>query len=266
MERSACIVTYLNVAIRYILSVTTKHYLRFIISPYVCGIFVAIVWPNIALGTTIVAIIDAEQYRIVLGADSLVSGLEQRWGQAVEHYSACKIVVTPNCVVATAGLTFSHRFTFDLHRIAREACGGSGDLRDKADAFTKQALRAVRTLSQQILKVSPAIHGKTFKPGQDIVQAVFSGVQDRRLSLLGRALFVDGDRTIASQKFDAIMNRSTPYTVLGQNEAIIDYMRTDPDWNQDDTVNIVKKLLDMEVRARPTLWVRRSRYWKLDRM
>jgi hypothetical protein len=160
MEPFTCILANINVAIRYILSVMAKHYSRFIISPCVCGIFVAIAWPHIALGTTIVAIIDSEQYRIILGADSLVTGLEQRWGQAVDHYSACKIVVMPNCVVATAGVTFSHKFTFDLHRIAREACGVSGDLRDKADAFTKQALQAVRTLSQQILEISPAIYGR----------------------------------------------------------------------------------------------------------
>jgi hypothetical protein len=244
---------YIGRGTRLILLVTAKHYLPSFIVPCVHAVFMAVALPHIAFATSIVAIIDSQQYKIVLGADSLITTLEQRRGQAVGHYSGCKIVVMPDCVVAMAGATFSPRFTFDLHRIARKACGVSGDLHNKADAFAKQALGAIRTLSQQILKISPAIYQKNFTPGHDIVQALFAGVQDRHLSLLGRAIVADSDATIHSKTVDAATNTPTPYALLGQNEAIIDYIGTDPEWDQDDSVVVVKKLLDMEVRARPDL-------------
>ena len=253
MELLTSLAAHPDVVIRHIFRVAVKRYARSIISRCTAGVLIAIVLPNVALATTIVAIIDSDQYKIILGADSLITSFDLQWGQAIGHYRGCKIVVMPDCVAATAGLTFSQRFTFDLHRIARRACTASGDLHDKADTFTEQALQAVRTLARQIRKISPAIYGKTFIPGQDIVQAVFAGVQNRHLSILGRAIFANETRTIDAKEFDALTNGPTPSAVLGQSAAIIDYISADPDWNQEDTVNIVKKFLDMEVRARPDL-------------
>jgi hypothetical protein len=209
--------------------------------------------PNIACATTIVAMVDSEEHKIVLGADSRITTLEQQRGQTVGHYSGCKIVVMPDCVVATAGVTVSHTFAFDVHQLARQACGVPGNLSDKADTFADQALQAVRTLSEQVVKLSPAVYRKTFTRGEEIVQALFAGVQNSRLSLLGRVIFAGGDGIIDSKKIDAMMNGPTPYVLLGQNQAIIDYISANPEWNQDDSVNLVKQFVDMEVRARPDL-------------
>jgi hypothetical protein len=245
--------TYFNVAIRHATNVMATHSLRVISVWSIYVTYVVIASPHIACGTTIVAMVDSEEHKIVLGADSRIITLEQQRGRTVGHYSGCKIVVMPDCVVATAGVTVSHAFAFDVHQLARQACGVPGNLSDKADTFADQALQAVRTLSEQVVKLSPAVYKKTFIPGEEIVQALFAGVQNSRLSLLGRVIFAGGEGIIDSKKIDAMMNGPTPYVLLGQDQAIIDYMNANPDWNQDDSANIVRQFLDMEVQARPDL-------------
>src|ERR1700693_4466313 len=87
-------------------------------------------FPAVATATSVVALIDNTNHRVVIAADCRVN-------REVDSLSECKIITEPGCTVAIAGLYEEKTTAFHLRQLAAAACRDPGDLRAKAEAFLR---------------------------------------------------------------------------------------------------------------------------------
>ena len=94
--------------------------------------------PAMATATSVVALIDNTNHRVVIAADCRVN-------RQLASLSRCKIIDKPGCTAAMAGLYEEKTTGFHLRRLAEAACQYPGDLRAKAEAFLQAFKNSIRT-------------------------------------------------------------------------------------------------------------------------
>ena len=128
--------------------------------------------------TSVVALIDRANHRLVIATDCRVS-------RDSRPFSACKIIQEPGCTVAMAGLYEDGNSDFHLREYVHMACREPGDLRSKADAFLRIARRPFEEAVTGIRKGDPAYF--TNMIAKKPTEVIFAGIQDGAPGLIVRA-------------------------------------------------------------------------------
>ena len=87
--------------------------------------------------TSVVALVDRQNNRLVLAADCRVN-------RNYDSVSQCKIIEDLDCVVVIAGLYKEVATGFQLRQLVHEACREKGDLRSRAEAFLRISPETIR--------------------------------------------------------------------------------------------------------------------------
>jgi hypothetical protein len=201
--------------------------------------------PAFATATSVVALIDNTNHRLVIAADCRVN-------RQLTSLSECKIIDEPGCTVAMAGLYEEKRTAFHLRQLADAACGYPGDLRAKAEAFLRFSKIPYERAVRYIRDADPGDFSRTIenKP----TEAVFAGIQDGHIALIVRGLVADSAGNISVERFEST---APSYTrtgfFLGLNGHIRAYVKTHPDWGKEDYVKVAHQFVEMEIEAHPDL-------------
>jgi len=201
--------------------------------------------PQRTPATSVVALIDHANERVVIAADCLVN----RTRDAVEK---CKIVEEPDCVVAMAGLYEEAPAGFHLGQLVHAACQQAGDLREKAEAFLKVSQKPYEVAVRSIRDEQPDNFARTI--ANKATEVVFAGIQDGHVALIVRGLVADAAGRIRVERFES----STPSYVragyfLGLNGHIRAHIKSHPDWAKEDYLKLAHRFVEMEVEAHPDL-------------
>jgi hypothetical protein len=195
--------------------------------------------------TSVVALIDHSNERVVIAADCLV----KRTHGTIEK---CKIVEEPNCVVAMAGLYEEAPAGFHLRQLVHVACQQTGDLREKAEAFLRVSRKPYEVAVRSIREGQPANFAQTLanKP----TEVVFAGIQDGHVALIVRGLVADAAGKVRVERFES----TTPSYAragyfLGLNGHIRAHIKSHPDWTKEDYLKLAHRFVEMEVEAHPDL-------------
>ena len=195
--------------------------------------------------TSVVALFDRAQNRLVIATDCLVN-------RTSGYTKRCKIINIPGCFVAIAGLSEEPVTGFQLREIVRNACRSNGSLRDKAEAFLRISRepyqRAVMSLrGTQRERPSPAL-------GNDRMEAVFAGLQDGHIALFVRGLAADPSGNLSVERYEssAPSHRRVGF-FLGLNKHIRSYISAHPDWEQQDFAELATQFVQLEIDAHPKL-------------
>lgn len=207
------------------------------------GCFVAFSTPLDA--TSVVALVDHANHRVVIAADCRVNRDEG-------SVSACKIIQDRNCTVAMAGLYEERNTGFHLAELVHSACEVPGDLRAKAEAFLRISRKPFARAVKEIREGEPGEFAKTIanKP----TEVVFSGIQDGKLGLIVRGLVASSDGKIRVERFESTAP-SYPRIgyFVGLNDHIRAYLKAHPDWVKVDYTQLAPRLVELEVQAHPDL-------------
>jgi hypothetical protein len=195
--------------------------------------------------TSVVALIDRANHRLVIAADCRVS-------RGMHAVSACKIIQEPGCTVAMAGLYEERNSGFHLREYVRVACHEPGNLRAKAEAFVRMARgpfeRAVRAMRES----QPADFVKTIanKP----TEVVFAGIQDGEPGLIVRGLETDSTGRTSIERFESTApSYARIGYFIGLNGHIRAYIKSHPDWGKEDYAKLAPRLVELEIEAHPDL-------------
>ena len=195
--------------------------------------------------TSVVALIDHANQRLVIAADCRVS-------RGVHPVAACKIIQEPGCTVAMAGLYEETTAPFHLREFVRDACRKPGDLRAKADAFLRISRRPYEQAVTRIRKGDPADFAKTIanKP----TEVIFAGIQDGELGLIVRGLEADSNGKIRVERFESTApSYGRIGYFIGLNGHIRAYIKSHPDWTKDDYAKLAPGFVNLEIEAHPDL-------------
>jgi hypothetical protein len=195
--------------------------------------------------TSVVALFDRAQNRLVIATDCLVN-------RTSGYTKRCKIIYVSGCFVAIAGLSEEPVTGFQLREIVRTACRSNASLRDKAETFLRISRepyrRAVMNLQEtQRERPSPAL-------GNDRMEAVFAGLQDGHIALFVRGLAADASGNLSVERYES----SAPSYkrvgfFLGLNKHIRSYISAHPDWQQQDFAELATQFVQLEIDAHPKL-------------
>lgn len=195
--------------------------------------------------TSVVALIDHSNDRVVIAADCLVN----RTHGAIQK---CKIVEETDCVVAMAGLYEETRAGFHLRELVHAACHQPGDLREKAEAFLRVSRKPYEVAVRSIREGDPANFAQTLanKP----TEVIFAGIQDGHVALIVRGLVADAAGKIRAERFEstAPSYARTGY-FLGLNGHIRAHIKSHADWTKEDHLKLAHRFVEMEVEAHPDL-------------
>jgi hypothetical protein len=195
--------------------------------------------------TSVVALIDRVNHRLVIAADCRVS-------RGMRTVSACKIIQEPGCTTAMAGLYEEGNSEFHLREYIHAACQVPGDLRAKAEAFVCMARipyeRAVRGMRES----QPADFLKTIanKP----TEVVFAGIQNGEPGLIVRGLEADSAGRISVERLESTAPTYARIGYfIGLNGHIRAYIKSHPDWAKDDYAKLAPRFVELEIEAHPDL-------------
>lgn len=195
--------------------------------------------------TSVVALIDQLQHRVVIAADCRVN---KNQGSV----SACKIIQDEGCTAAIAGLYHETSTDFHLQQFVHLACQEPGDLRTKADAFLRISQQPFEQAVKAIHTGRPADFAKTIanKP----TEVVFAGIQDGGVALIVRGLVADSTGIISVERFESIApTYSRMGYFIGLNGHIRRYLKAHPGWINEDYAELAPKLVHLEIQAHPDL-------------
>jgi hypothetical protein len=195
--------------------------------------------------TSVVALIDHANGRVVIAADCLVN----RTQGAIEK---CKIVEEPGCVVAMAGLYEEAPAGFHLRQLVHVACQQAGDLREKAEAFLRVSQKPYEVAVMSIREGQPANFAQTLanKP----TEVVFAGIQDGHVALIVRGLLADAAGKVRVERFESTApSYARAGYFLGLNGHIRAHLKSHPDWRKEDYLKLAHRFVEMEVEAHPDL-------------
>jgi hypothetical protein len=195
--------------------------------------------------TSVVALIDRANHRLVIAADCRVN-------RELRPISACKIIQEPGCTVAMAGLYEERNSGFHLREYVRVACREPGDLRAKAEAFVRMARRPYELAVRRMRESQPADFAKTManKP----TEVVFAGIQDGEPGLIVRGLDTDANGKIGIERFESTApSYSRIGYFIGLNGHIRGYIKSHPDWGKEDYAKLAPKFVELEIEAHPDL-------------
>jgi hypothetical protein len=195
--------------------------------------------------TSVVALIDHQNQKLVIAADCRVS-------RGIQPVSACKIIEEPGCTAAMAGLYEDITTAFHLRQLVRVACREPGDLRAKADAFLRISRRPYEQAVTGIRKEDPADFAKTIanKP----TEVIFAGIQDGEPGLIVRGLVADSNGKIRVERFESTApSYGRIGYFIGLNGNIRSYIKSHPDWARDDYARLAPRFVELEIAAHPDL-------------
>ena len=195
--------------------------------------------------TSVVALIDRANHRLVIATDCRVS-------RGARPVSACKIIQEPGCTAAMAGLYEEGNSHFHLREYVRVACREPGDLRSKADAFLRIARRPFEEAVIGIRKGDPAYFANTIanKP----TEVIFAGIQDGEPGLIVRGLEADSAGKIKVERFESTApSYGRIGYFIGLNGHIRSYIKSHPDWANDDYAKLAARFVELEIEAHPDL-------------
>jgi hypothetical protein len=201
--------------------------------------------PALATATSVVALIDNTNHRVVIAADCRVN-------RQLVSLSECKIIEEPGCTVAMAGLYEEKSTAFHLRQLADAACRYPGDLRAKAEAFLRFAKIPYQRAVRHIRDADPKDLSRTLenKP----TEVIFAGIQDGDVALIVRGLVADSSGKVSVERFESI----APSYVragyfLGLNGHIRAHVKSHPDWAKGDYIELAHRFVEMEVQEHPDL-------------
>lgn len=195
--------------------------------------------------TSVVALIDRQNNRIVLAADCRVN-------RNYDSVSQCKIIEDRDCVVVIAGLYKEVATGFQLRQLVHEACREKGDLRSRAEAFLRISRKPYEQAIRSIRHGQPADFAQTIanKP----TEAIFAGTLNGQIALVVRGLVADSSGRVTVERFEST---APSYTrtgfFLGLNGHIRAYVKSHPDWENEDFTKIAYQFVAMEIAAHPNL-------------
>jgi hypothetical protein len=201
--------------------------------------------PAPANSTSVVALMDKTNHRVVIAADCRVN-------RQLASVSECKIIAEPGCTVAMAGLYEEKATGFHLRQIANAACQYPGDLRAKAEAFLRFSKIPYERAVRHIRAADPDDFARTLhnKP----TELIFAGLQDGQTALIVRGLVADSAGNISVERFEST---APSYTrtgfFLGLNGHIRAYVKAHADWGKEDYAKVASQFVEMEIEAHPDL-------------
>jgi hypothetical protein len=195
--------------------------------------------------TSVVALIDRVNHRLVIAADCRVS-------RGVRPVSACKIIEEPGCLVAMAGLYEERNSEFRLREYIHAACQEPGDLRSKAEAFLRMARSPYERAIRRLREAQPLDFLKTManKP----TEVVFAGIQDGEPGLIVRGLETDATGKIRIERFESTApSYARIGYFIGLNGHIRAYIKAHPEWGKEDYTKLAPRFVQLEIEAHPDL-------------
>jgi hypothetical protein len=202
-----------------------------------------------AHSTTLIAMLDRNNNRIILAADSCSIHAARK------PTRECKIrvVKSEHCAFGVSGVAevqAPDQGIISIYEMATIACKSPGDLGRKADTFAKIARNKVATMALLIRVNEPARFSEMLKQPQGIVSVLFSGINHGHLDILLRGFRVQPNGQIAeiseSIGGDALL-------IAGFGKEIGSYTRSHPTWSEVGYVNAARKFMQIEIEAQPEM-------------
>jgi hypothetical protein len=201
--------------------------------------------PAVATATSVVALIDNTNHRVVIAADCRVN-------RQLSSVSECKIIAEPGCTVAIAGLYEEKTTAFHLRQLADAAGRYPGDLRAKAEAFLRISKIPYERAIRHIRAADPSDFGRTIanKP----TEVIFAGVLRGHLALFVRGFVSDAKGRIAAERYESTdsANSSIGY-FAGLNRDIREHMKSRDQWERIGYVAVARQFVEMEIQENPGL-------------
>ena len=201
--------------------------------------------PAPATATSVVALVDKTNHRVVIAADCRVN-------REVDSLSECKIITEPGCTVAIAGLYEEKTTAFHLRQLAAAACRDPGDLRAKAEAFLGFSKIPYERAVRHIRAADPSYFGRTIenKP----TEVIFAGLQEGHLTLFVRGLVSDSKGRVTTERYESadIANSSIGY-FAGLNRRIQEHVDSRKQWESLGYPAVARQFVEMEIEANPDL-------------
>jgi hypothetical protein len=201
--------------------------------------------PAVANATSVVALIDNTNHRVVIAADCRVN-------RQLASLSQCKIIDKPGCTVAMAGLYEEKTTAFHLRQLAEAACQYPGDLRARAEAFLRFSRIPYERAIRHIRDADPNDFGRTVE--NKATEVIFAGIQDGHIALIVRGLVVNSAGRISVERSESTApSYSRVGYFLGLNGHIRAHVKSHPDWAKGDYVKLAHRFVELEVEAHPDL-------------
>jgi hypothetical protein len=201
--------------------------------------------PAMASATSVVALIDSTNHRVVIAADCRVN-------RQLASLSQCKIIDKPGCTVAMAGLYEEKTTAFHLRQLAEAACHYPGDLRAKAEAFLRLSRLPYERAIRHIRDADPSDFGRTVE--NKATEVIFAGIQNGQIALIVRGLVSNSAGRINVERSESTApSYARVGYFLGLNGHIRAHVKSHPDWAKGDYVKIAHRFVEMEVEAHPDL-------------
>ena len=201
--------------------------------------------PAPANATSVVALIDNTNHRVVIAADCRVN-------RQFAARSECKIMEGPGCTVAIAGLYRETASGFNLRKLVDAACQYQGDLREKAEAFLRFSKRPYEAAVRHIRDTDPGEFSRTIehKP----TEVIFAGVLKGHLALFVRGFVSDAKGRIATERYESwdTPNSSIGY-FAGLNRHIREQVKPRSQWERLGYPEAARQFVEMEINANPDL-------------
>jgi hypothetical protein len=201
--------------------------------------------PALATATSVVALIDNTNHRVVIAADCRVN-------RRLASLSECKIIEEPGCTVAIAGLYRENATAFSLRRFVDDACQYHGDLREKAEAFLRLSRRSYEAAVRHIRETDRAEFGRMIenKP----TEVIFAGLLKGHVTLFVRGFVSDPQGKITTERYESsdTPNSSIGYFV-GLNSHIRERVKPFIQWERLGYAEAARRFVEMEIEANPDL-------------
>jgi hypothetical protein len=201
--------------------------------------------PAVATATSVVALIDNTNHRVVIATDCRVN-------RQLASVSECKIIAEPGCTVAMAGLYEEKTTAFHLRQLAEAACQYPGDLRAKAEAFLRFSRIPYERAIRHIRDADPSDFGRTLE--NKATEVIFAGIQNGQIALIVRGLVVNSAGKVSVERSESTApSYSRVGYFLGLNGHIRAHVKSHPDWVKEDYVKLAHRFVEMEMEAHPDL-------------
>jgi hypothetical protein len=201
--------------------------------------------PTLATATSVVALIDKTNHRVVIAADCRVN-------RRPASLSECKIIDEPGCTAAMAGLYEEKSTAFHLRQLADAACRYPGDLRAKAEAFLRSSKIPYEQAVRHIRDADPIDFARTVE--NKATEVIFAGIQDGHVALIVRGLVADSAGRISVERSQSTApSYARVGYFLGLNGHIRAHVKSHPDWAKGDYVKLAHQFVEMEMEAHPDL-------------
>ena len=165
--------------------------------------------PAVTAATSVVALIDNTNHRVVIAADCRVN-------RQLASLSQCKIIDKPGCTVAMAGLYEEKTTAFHLRQLAEAACQYPGDLRARAEAFLRFSRIPYERAIRHIRDADPSDFGRTLE--NKTTEVIFAGIQNGQIALIVRGLVVNSAGRISVERSES----TAPSAARGRRRARIE--------------------------------------------